>query len=271
MNKQSGFILDILYSLFFTGSMIYVFSKQTSDFKIIIIPFIICGIADLGKSIFSAADKLQYAKIFEKIYGISFLLFWFGFLIAEAIFSSRDKNYSMLLFSIPFWIAGIVAFNKFFLGKSIEPKKRFEKSVTTRNGEEISTSYKTVLSAFLVGFALMTGLIMLFFGIKNKYPPFLLIGSTFALVALSFVVAALYVFGYLNNLRIDIMSIYVGAILLVMGIGIILFIVVFKNGLPLSLNAIIKSLGIWLPIPTVFILLGGSMLIDAIFFRNKGE
>ena len=49
----------------------------------------------------------RLAGIFSKLYTIGFLLFWFGFLSVAAFLCIRDENYNTLLFTLPFWIAGI--------------------------------------------------------------------------------------------------------------------------------------------------------------------
>jgi len=52
-----------------------------------------------------------------KLYIVSFLLYWFGFLIMMCDYSLENGQYGMLLFSIPFWIVGIFTIYYFFIKK----------------------------------------------------------------------------------------------------------------------------------------------------------
>ena len=75
--------------------------------KIIFIPFIICAITVVGKNIALLCGKKNLAVTFSKLFTIGFLLFWFGFLSVAVFVCIRDKNYNTLVFTLPFWIAGI--------------------------------------------------------------------------------------------------------------------------------------------------------------------
>ena len=52
--------------------------------------------------------------IFNKIYIVGFLLFWFGFLFFYSYTCLISKEYLMLLFTVPFWIVGIYIIRKRF-------------------------------------------------------------------------------------------------------------------------------------------------------------
>lgn len=104
----SIFITCVLGSLFFKGNV---------TTRIIMLPFLVCVIAIVGRSVCYMIDKLQYDGIFKKIYIVSFLVYWFGFLIYFDYVSLQEKHYGMLFFSIPFWIAGISIVCKFFFSR----------------------------------------------------------------------------------------------------------------------------------------------------------
>lgn len=88
----------ILGSIFFSAPIIT---------KIVMIPFLICGLALMGQMIFLLMDKQKYYQLLSKVYVASFLLYWFGFLIFWLYLNIKNTNYVLLLLSIPFWLIGI--------------------------------------------------------------------------------------------------------------------------------------------------------------------
>ena len=89
---------------------------KTPDCKLILLPFLVCSIVLLMKNIFLPINKDKYLKIFNLIYAIGFLMFWFGFLMFLCYTSAVNKQYQLLLFSIPFWLVGLYFFtNKHFI------------------------------------------------------------------------------------------------------------------------------------------------------------
>ena len=108
--KKVIFIRRIIYFLVITFILIYLYN-EVNDNKFILIPFVICSTSLLVKNILLLFDNSNIA-IFNKIYVIGFLLFWFGFLIFYCYICLISKEYLMLLFTIPFWIAGIYVIRK---------------------------------------------------------------------------------------------------------------------------------------------------------------
>lgn len=125
-------ISTIIGGSIFSGVCGWVFIKAADSItRIVIIPFIICGLAVLiqgiiallqglnlrkgmndekisAESVFDKHEKLNIAdKIFSKLYIVGFLLFWFGFLIVFDYFAIKQGQMSILVFSLIFWIAGI--------------------------------------------------------------------------------------------------------------------------------------------------------------------
>lgn len=110
MNNR-GYIIKLIKSIIITILLLYLFI-MSSNAKLALIPFIICSFAILLKDIFMLMGKYNYINILNKVYIGSFLLFWFGFLFYWCYESFMSKEYTLLLFSIPFWICGIVVIKK---------------------------------------------------------------------------------------------------------------------------------------------------------------
>ena len=86
--------------------------------KIILIPFIICFISVLFSILASILNKDIIVKLMKKIYVIGFLTFWIGFLIFSTYSIIKQENdYSMILFTIPFWLFAIYIIYKEFIKK----------------------------------------------------------------------------------------------------------------------------------------------------------
>lgn len=111
MNNKSFFISKLIYSILIAVVLIYLCLKTPSN-KIIFIPFLICSFAQILKYIFLILEKTKYIQVINKIFVVGFLLFWFGFLVYSIYYSLLKKEYSLLLFSIPFWLVGILILKK---------------------------------------------------------------------------------------------------------------------------------------------------------------
>ena len=86
--------------------------------KIVLIPFLICSIAILYSTLASILNKDIIVKLMKKIYVIGFLTFWIGFLIFFTYSIIKQENdYSMILFTIPFWLFAIYIIYKEFIKK----------------------------------------------------------------------------------------------------------------------------------------------------------
>lgn len=112
--KKSNYIINLTKSVFVTILLFYFWIK-TSNGKIVLIPFILCAFSQVSKYIFLLFNKGKYVKYCNIIFVISFFLFWFGFLIYGTYVIILNKEYSILLFTIPFWIVGIIAFKKILI------------------------------------------------------------------------------------------------------------------------------------------------------------
>lgn len=75
--------------------------------KIILIPFVFCTLSQVFKYLFLLLKKDKYIRCCNIIFAINFFLFWFGFLIYGTYIIICEKEYLMLLFTIPLWVVGI--------------------------------------------------------------------------------------------------------------------------------------------------------------------
>lgn len=345
MKNKNIFIFKLIGLIPTIIFLIYIFIKsQNMTTRIIMIPFLICGFAMLGKNIFLIMNKEKYAKTFNNLYIISFLLYWFGFLIYWCYLNVINRNYFLLLLSIPFWAIGIGIIYKFLLKKDNKVSNKHIKSKLKPN---MKFNFKIIISGCLVGISLLAGIVMLFFGIKEtyrlnkitknylttsgyfddyniynsdedgttyrltyiytvndkeytistdygtnyipdknsirevKYNPenpeeailvgtnskkgLIFLGGFFTLVSFTFILFALFVQGYFDKLKIDIIGTYIGAVCLIIGIGIIWF----QTGTTLSLMETIKSFGLWILIPFMFIVVGIIQILKSTFLKNK--
>lgn len=86
---------------------------------------------------------------------------------------------------------------------------------------------------------------------------FLLGGSVFVLIFLSSK-------GVFAKVKIDIIGLYVGAVFLILGIGII----AFQMGEVASLKEVLKNMGLWIIIPIMFIIIGIIQIIKCFFHKH---
>lgn len=153
--KKGYHASKLISSLSVTALLLYFMMINTGS-KITFIPFLICSIAMTCKHLALFFNKNNLANLFNKIFTVGFLLFLFGFLILAMYICIRDKNYTMLLFTLPFWIAGFFIIKKrFFNNKSMNKSSRF--------------SFPIVMSALLVGTVFVSGVVILCLGIKDTY------------------------------------------------------------------------------------------------------
>lgn len=96
----------------------YIFLHTTDTItRIALIPFLICAIACFCTLIFQFFRKVDLQVLFHKLYIIGFLMFWFEVLIFGCYISLVNKEYQMLIFTIPFWLVGIYMVHKNFIKK----------------------------------------------------------------------------------------------------------------------------------------------------------
>ncbi len=127
---------------------------------LIILPFLFCSLFSIGKNLSFIFGKKKLAAVFGKLFVICFLVLWFGFLIYGSVLLIKGGNYFSLLFTLPFWLAGIYIVYKFLFhkGKKEKSKKKAPK-----------LSFQIVVTSFLVLVVLIIGTVCLIFGIRDRY------------------------------------------------------------------------------------------------------
>ena len=227
------------------------FMAKSSSPKIIFVPFLICSLSMAGKSIARILNKKKMEFLFGKLFVLGFLLFFIGFLVVACFVSIRDKNYSLLVFLIPFWLVGIYLIKKRLFGK-----KR-------KNNAESVFTFAIIISTLFVVIALLVGIFLLVLGIKDADLGLILGGVIFTFGSFAFVLAALTIKGCFDKVKIDVLGLYAGIVIAVIGIGFILL----KFGESYSLVETIRSFGLWIIIPILMTEVGVYQVIKCI--RNK--
>lgn len=242
--KNTFFIGKLISAIFITITLIY-FMLKTPSPKIIFLPFLICSISMAGKLIGLIMNKRTYVVIFDILFKIGFFSFWFGGLIFALYLCLRDRNYRLILFTIPFWLVGIYVVKNKIL--NIKPK----------NKEKSSLNAMIFVSAGLVGIVLLAGIAILIWGISRMDIMLIFMGAFFTFGAFTFVLAALTVKGCFDKCRIDVLGLYVGILFVVIGIGI-----------PAIKHADIREFGFWILIPIMMVVVGMLQIVKCLKNRE---
>ena len=248
--KNSLSTRNLISSIVSTVLLLCFMAKSSSP-KIIFVPFLICSLSMAGKSIARILNKKKMEFLFGKLFVLGFLLFFIGFLVVACFVSIRDKNYSLLVFLIPFWLVGIYLIKKRLFGK-----KR-------KNNAESVFTFAIIISTLFVVIALLAGIFLLVLGIKDADLGLILGGVIFTFGSFAFVLAALTIKGCFDKVKIDVLGLYAGIAIAVIGIGFILL----KFGESYSLVETIRSFGLWIIIPILMTAVGVYQVIKCI--RNK--
>lgn len=250
--KKSLATRNLMSSIMVTMALLYFMVKSPSP-KIIFVSFLICGISMAGKSIAQILNKKKLELIFGKLFILGFLLFFIGFLVVAGYISIRDKNYSLLMFSIPFWLVGI------FLIKNKLLNKKQKKS-----GESFFT-FAFIISTLLVVIALLTGIFFLVSGIKEADYGLIFGGVIFTSGSLAFVLAGLTIKGCFDKVKIDVLGLYAGVVIAVIGLGFLLL----KYRESYSLIEMVKSFGLWIVIPIMMTVVGIFQIVKCLKNKNS--
>ncbi len=250
--KKSLATRKLITSIMVTVTLVYFMAKSPSP-KIIFVPFLICGIAMIGKCIAQILNKEKLAFIFGKIFVLGFFMFFIGFLAVAGYTSIRDKNYSRLLFLIPFCIIGTFMIKKKLLNK--EQKK---------NGESFFT-FAFIISALLIVIAFLAGIFFLITGIKEGNYGLIFGGVIFTSGSLAFVLAGLTIKGCFDKVKIDVLGLYAGVDIAVIGLGFLLL----KYRESYSLIEMVKSFGLWIVIPIMMTAAGVFQIVKCL--KNKSS
>lgn len=102
-----NYIKKIISSIIIIGILGKVlFASDDVTTKIIVIPFLVCGLSFFLKAIFMVCNKSHWAARMSTVFVIAFLTYWFGFLIYWDYVSVVNGDYVSVLFSLIFWLAG---------------------------------------------------------------------------------------------------------------------------------------------------------------------
>lgn len=153
---KKGLITTQIVKNIFITMLLFYFYFNTSNGKVILLPFLICSVAVLLKNISLLFNKSKYVDLFNRVFTLSFLIFLFGALIFWCYTSIVNKQYNSLIFSIPFWLASIFIIRKFLF----KANNKNHKSKINLN---------IIIPCFLVSIAFISGVLMLFFGIRDTY------------------------------------------------------------------------------------------------------
>lgn len=250
--KKSLATRKLITSIMVTVTLLYFMAKSPSP-KIIFIPFLICGVSMVGKSIAQILDKKKLEFIFGKIFVFGFLLFFIGFLALAGYISIRDKNYSLLVFMIPFCIVGI-----FLIKNKLLNRKQ------GKSGESFFT-FAFIISALLVVSALLVGIFLLVSGIKGADYGLIFGGVIFTSGSLAFVLAGLTIKGCFDRVKIDVLGLYAGIVIAVIGLGFLLL----KYRESYSLIETVKSFGLWIVIPIMMTVVGIFQVVKCLKNRKS--
>ena len=157
MRNKFAIVIRIIPLLVALSLLSYFFFKTANvTTKVVLTPFLICVFTMFIKDLMFIFNKNSFSTIYKNVFTISFLVFWFGFLIFFCYLSIKNKEYLYLVFSLPFWIIGVSVVNKYFLKKKLFKFK-------------LKINIKVVVSVGLVIICLLSGILMLFFGVKDSY------------------------------------------------------------------------------------------------------
>lgn len=115
MRDKILYITQIITSLAVALFLCVILTKQDSVMgKAIILPFVLCALSETLMGVSVLTDRLKLFEIFKKVQNISFIVFWFGFLIVFCYKTWESSDKTMLLATIPFWGAGAYLIYKCF-------------------------------------------------------------------------------------------------------------------------------------------------------------
>lgn len=249
--KKNIYTSKLISSVFITMILFYFMVKTTSP-KVIFIPFLLSGVSMVGKNVALILDKKKYAIIFAKLFIVGFLIFWFGFLTVAGYRSVRDKNYSMLIFALPFWLVGIYLVKKKLL------------NTESKDSTKSRIDFGIMISAVLVIAALLAGVILFIVGIVEFNEGMIFAGAFFTFGSFTFVIAALTVKGVFDKSNIDVLGMYIGVLLTAIGVGT----VVLKYGQVHTLTGTFQAFGFWILIPIVLVAAGTLQIVKCLKNRR---
>ena len=243
---KASYLKKLISSIIATVMLLY-FMVNTPSPKIVFVPFLIAGVAMVGKSIAQLLNKDSLTVFFSRMFVLGFALFVFGFFVAACYISVRDKNYSMLIILLPIWLVGMNMI-----------RKRIG-----RKGEKNTAGgfpFGIVVSAGLVILTIAAGILMIVLGIQRSDSVLIFAGAFFAFGAFTFVLAALAIKGALDKFKIDVFGLYIGVLFVGIGIGFMALKYLESHSVPETL----KSFGFWIIIPIMMAVAGVIQIVKCL-------
>lgn len=234
---------NLVASLGVTAVLLYVMARTTSP-KIILLPFLICALAMAGKSIAQMIGKENWAMVFHKLFVAGFLLFWFGFLAVAGYITVRNKQYSMLILLVPFFLLGISLTKNKLLGKT--------------GKKDISPiRFANVISGILISIALLAGVFLIILGMQRNQLALIFMGVFFLCGGGAFVLGALTIRGTFDKAKINVMGLCIGIVFTLLGIGFTVMILTLA-----------ESVGLWILIPLLMTAAGIFQIAKSLKNKN---
>ena len=264
-----GFITMWCYTSFKNGDYLQILFS---------IPFWIMGIYIVKKKLFNQKENRNIQKFKTKTnFNIDFRILISALLVIIVLFS----GIAMLFFGIrdtyklkvktKEYIVTDGYYNNYDIFKSDEDGTTYKLTyIYTVDGKEysVTTDYGTnyipdINSIREIKYnpnnpeeAIITG--------TNSKNGLIYFGAFFTFGSLTFIIAALSVLGYFDKFKIDVLGIYIGLIFFIIGIGIILF----QTGTTTSLIETIKSFGLLIIIPIMFVVVGIIQIIKCLLKKK---
>ncbi len=96
-------IIKMIFLIFGNGLMMYMF-LNAGDFvtRIVMLPFLVCLVTYLLEVVFMLLKNDNAVKICRKIFFISLFIYISGFFVFWIVYNIINKEYVLVLFSIPF-------------------------------------------------------------------------------------------------------------------------------------------------------------------------
>lgn len=241
----------IVSSILVTAVLLY-FMATTPSPRIIFVSFLICSLSMTVREVSLLLGKEKTAFVFHMMFAAGFLLFWLGFLVAAAYYALEKNSYGLLALSIPFWIIGVRVLRNILQRGKLKEK--------TGENARPKIGFPVVASAIPVGAALMAGVVILCLGIGNGSTGLVFAGAFLVFGAFTFVLLALILQGRFDNVIVDVLGIYMGAMIVAVGLGF----VALKYGKTLSLVQTVEEIGLWIVVPILMIAGGVTQIVKSL-------
>lgn len=225
----------LIKSIVVFGFLVYVLINNTQPFWLLfVISFLIMTFINILENLFMLLKKRDIALKIHKLFVITFVVFIFAFMSVWCYIAISQKQYGLLIPALPFVIIGaLLVRNKVF--KNNKPILKFDVNI------------KLIMGAALVGVCFLSGIMVLLISLNPLNIELLLFGLFFIFGSLVFVLAYMQMKGCFDHLSIDIVGLFAGIVITLVGAG-SLFIIWNQNKL--------FDAKLWIVIPVLMILVG---------------